>query len=250
MSTKRFGIIALGLCLRLLIIGALGVWGADKVAEHVGMRLAIPDLQLSAVIHGSQKEWCYDFAAGQNTEGSEKATRFAQFVSSDLAKYTTQVTYLKPNKMIVTWQATPHNQCQFIFESEQGGVRIRRRLFSLDHTLQPQGKYFKVKDQLTREQVAAEVDMSLAPTDLGMVQNTSFDALKIAFGVDATPSSAGLSSGQIEFIQKLFAEPSAESTAAQSKPGPAPGSVEQHLWQWMYGTSEKTMRDMYYQRRD
>jgi len=264
---RQSGWLALGICLKLLLAGILGMGSVYLVKDQINMRMAIPDLQLSAVYHGDQMRWCYDFSESLNGVGtdnkpSEPGGQFSNFVKTQLSKYTTQISYLKSeNQVHVTWQATPHNQCQFVFTAERGGskVKIERRKFSLHATLRGSAHNYKVKDNLEASHVGTDRPQALE--DLGFVHDLTFAQLLTALGIDVAGPATTLNRQQIAFIRGIFTPPPEETpSTGTAVPTSSPNPMNQRMGQWMYGSSTDTpalqnaaaerTREMYYQRRD
>ncbi len=271
LKKKVAGFIALGICLKLLALGLLGIYAGTQVANQISMRMAIPDLQLSAVYHGDQMRWCYDFSANDNritSDGgssglpSALGSQFPIFVKTQLSKYTTQISYLKSeNQVHVTWQATPHNQCKFVFTSERGGskVKIERRKFSLHATLEGRAHNYQVKDNLEASHVGTDRPQALE--NLGFVHDLTFAQLLTALDIDAAGPATTLNRQQIALIRGIFTPPPEETPSlGTAEATPSPNPMNQRILRWMYGSASDTPRaqedavkraeDIYYQRRD
>jgi hypothetical protein len=116
-----------------------------------------PELVLSSVFHGDYQKWCFDtITLLKSPPQPLPPDSFEFFLINTLPTLATHVTDLPDEHLLkVTWQATPHNQCQFVFTETQNGVEVTRIQYSQSSSIEnhPSAGGFKVKSNLSEKDV-------------------------------------------------------------------------------------------------
>jgi hypothetical protein len=251
-NNKLSGFIAIGLCLKLATLALLGGLMTWQLAQEYHKWKLQPNLKLSAVYHGAQSTWCYDSIP------ENKKLDFGKFILDDLHQFVTQVT-VNEDSIFVTWQATPHNQCQFIFEG-YSTIKVKRRRFSQLSTLQGDGGFFRVNDALNMNHL--RLDKLMEPESMGNLVKSNDDRtesepvsrsmLMVSLGIqydETVSSNKVLSSNEISFLSQLFKAPE-KSTTPNLKGDDSTSEFEQTLFKAMYGDPSLERQQLYLEERD
>ena len=228
------GSIILGFCLNMLITLSM-VAGGLYLGNKAGIipspfDPAPPHLQMSAVYHGDQMTWCYDAVQFQlsdtpneNTQQARQVSDFVTFIRNDLKKFATQITHLSEQQaIVVTWQATPHNQCQIVFvKANDDGTRVevKRRQFSEAATIEAAEGHYQVKAALAMHHVSKRQSTLESLGHLTQTQHQiTFADLQQALSISDASHLAGvqLTDEQSAFMTDLFRTTPREATPEES----------------------------------